>query len=180
MNEINETKVGLVILLTGGIVGDAPSDHGKLRIAKARKVAEENGCPVLVLGGIRDHGMSEAQVYARAMHWAGDIRVIARAAATMTAVDLRECRADIVRLAAKDQAVAVVSNPRHAARAAVTLNWLGYQNVSIVDSGERSPYSVAKEAVLYALTRLDPGFIWVEMLLGGESRRRKEGRRDTK
>ena len=173
-------ELALVLLPTGGMKAGEPTEQGVCRISAVAALAHCYNCPVLVVGGQRAKGISEAELYQQKIkEIAPELAVYWQAGGTMTAVDVREAKHLLHDLAGRGEQIAVVSNPRHAARTRLTLRWLGYGNVKLADSGESGGYSWAMEALLYLVTWLDPGFTWIgKWLASAFQERRYSGKED--
>lgn len=181
----------LIIVPTGGITKDGePSSWGKRRVQVAGQLAVKNGnlvCDkVLFIGGKRFGKPSEAEVYAREFLETAPSGVTAyvSAEATMTTLDLVKADEDesgsIIELLAggRNKPIAVVAGKKLLERAVLTLQALGYSDLTTIDSEEPRGYPAWKEWLLLQLTKLDPKFRLIGKLTGLAEHSRLLGRHD--
>ena len=166
-------KVDVLILPTAGwdSLKGKPTENGLRRIEKAiRMVNHGETNAVLVLGGARDIGKSEAEMYIEYIKrnflasivenviWDWD------ASATCTQHDMVEGETKLVSILTNLEIpalfghyiVGIVSYPAHAKRAAQALRKTFGRNIVVVDSGEKGMYSSVMEAILNDITNRDP------------------------
>lgn len=179
--------IDILILPTGGFEPETgfPTIGGLRRINKAISLVKDNQVKaVIILGGRRKSGPSEAKVYydfimKRYPKLKDNVIWKYDGSACCSNRDLEKGQPLIretieeLEITLSEVIIAVTSYYEHMKRMRITLRALGFPKVEDYDSGESRGYNPIIELFLTTLTLIDPTWSWLGLSLVWMSNRRE-------